>query len=106
MSAITRDWHTRNKSADPLEMHHDSLRLKAESSSRLRHGNKKYFLLGWENPWTDLPAVVCIENRAFQYRRFDIVSFPKIFLVRLGRFQKMGDWCIVGHKWNIPHLTI
>lgn len=66
-SAITRDWHTRNKSVDSLEKRPDSSKLNAESSSRLCHGNKKYFLLRWKNPWMgggDPLAVDAIENRA------------------------------------------
>lgn len=58
-SAITRDWHTRNKSASayarPFETRFASgpSRLNAESSSRcaaLHHGNKKYFYPGWKSP--------------------------------------------------------
>jgi len=82
--------------ADSLETRPNSSRLNAESSSRLRHGNKKYFLLEWKNPWTDPPAVGSIEKQSFnivaltsfhsrKYFSFDPVDFRR----------KWVDWCIV-----------
>jgi len=42
-----------------------------------------------------------------QYRRFDIVSFPKIFLVRSGRFQtKVGGLMYrIDYMQSILYLT-